>query len=40
MLTACVVSISDGAAKIGVSIGDTGREAIAKMQAKGGGLIC
>ena len=40
MPAASVVSISDEAAKIGASIGDTGREAIAKMQAKGGDLIC
>jgi uncharacterized protein YunC (DUF1805 family) len=40
MLAATVVSISDEAAKIGASIGDTEREAIAKIQAKGGDLIC
>lgn len=40
MLAASGVSISDEAAKIGASIGDTGREAIAKMQAKGGDLVC
>ena len=40
MLAATVVSISDEAANIGVSTGDTGREAIAKMQAIEGASIC
>jgi uncharacterized protein YunC (DUF1805 family) len=40
MRATSMLSISDEAARIGASIGDTGREAIAKMQAIEGASIC